>query len=204
MTVPPQPPCTRACHPWHDLPTFDPDSPGVFHAVIEIPKGSKVKYELDKRSGLLRVDRILYSSVVYPANYGFVPRTWCDDDDPLDVLVLNSEPVQSLSILRARPIALMHMEDDGRRDDKVLAVHVDDPAFADITSETQLPRHVQRQIRRFFEDYKALEQRVVIVEDLLSAEEARVALDQAVAGYAARFGCSGTGDEAPPPCTAGG
>lgn len=146
-------------HPWHDVPTrLDDDDPMTFAALIEISKGSKVKYELDKKTGLLRVDRILHSSVIYPANYGFVPRTYCDDGDPLDVLVLNSEPVQPLSMLRARAIGVMRMLDDGKEDDKLIAVHVDDPAFCDYQSHEQLPRHIEREIRRFF-------QRLVVLEE---------------------------------------
>ena len=104
-------------HPWHDV-DLGPDVPNEFTAVIEIPRGSKVKYELDKSAGLIRVDRILYSSVMYPANYGFMPRTLGDDDDPLDVLVLMQEPVQPLSLVRCRAIGLMRMVDNGDDDDK--------------------------------------------------------------------------------------
>jgi len=173
-------------NPWHDIETYVDEGQAVFHAVVEIPKGSKVKYELDKVTGLLRVDRILYSSVVYPANYGFVPRTYCDDGDPLDVLVLNSEPVQALSILRARSIGLMRMADDGKGDDKLIAVHVDDPAFADYTGHEQLPQHLERQIRRFFEDYKALEGKRVVVDEFLGAAQAREVLSSAVVLYKER------------------
>jgi inorganic pyrophosphatase len=170
-------------NPWHEISTYADETRTVFHAVIEIPKGSKVKYELDKLTGLLRVDRILYSSVVYPANYGFVPRTFCGDGDPLDVLVLNSEAVQGLSILRARAIGLMRMEDDGKEDDKLIAVHVDDPAFADYTEHEQLPSHLERQIRRFFEDYKSLEGKRVVVDEFLSASAAQSALSAAIDLY---------------------
>lgn len=173
-------------NPWHDIDVYADEARGLFHAVVEIPKGSKVKYELDKTTGLLRVDRILYSSVVYPANYGFVPRTYCDDGDPLDVLVLNSEPVQPLSILRARAIGLMRMEDEGKGDDKLIAVHVDDPAFADYTEHDQLPHHLEREIRRFFEDYKALEAKQVVVEEFFGAADARQVLSGAIALYAER------------------
>lgn len=175
-------------HPWHDVPTFPGDDPHTFVALIEISKGSKVKYELDKTTGLLRVDRILHSSVIYPANYGFVPRTYCDDGDPLDVLVLNSESVQPLSILHARAIGVMRMLDDGKEDDKLIAVHVDDPAFSEYQSHEQLPRHIEREIRRFFQDYKALENKRVQVEDFFGPKHAAEVLQAAVRLYQREFG----------------
>ncbi|HET6611609.1 MAG TPA: inorganic diphosphatase [Kofleriaceae bacterium] len=172
-------------HPWHDLPTRPPGSNAAsFHAVIEIPKGSKVKYELDKVYGVLRVDRILHSSVVYPANYGFIPRTFCDDGDPLDVLVLASEPVTPLAMVQARAIGGFRMLDAGAQDDKIIAVHLGDPAFCDYTELGELPRHIEREIRRFFQDYKVLEQKTVIVEETIAAEQARAVVDAAVALYA--------------------
>jgi inorganic pyrophosphatase len=159
-------------HPWHDSYVDDTIIADAFPVVIEIPKGSKNKYELDKETGLLRLDRVLYSSVHYPADYGFIPRTYCDDGDPLDALVLGQEPVYPLTIVEARAIGVMRMRDEKGIDDKIVAVSVHDPAFADYTDKDQLPPHVLRQVRRFFEDYKALEHKQVIVEDLLGPAEA--------------------------------
>ena len=159
-------------HPWHDTPIDDARIADAFPAVIEIPKGSTNKYELDKETGLLRLDRVLYSAVHYPADYGFVPQTFCDDGDPLDVLVLGQEPVYPLTIVEARAIGVMRMRDDKGIDDKIIAISVRDPAFADYTDHAQLPAHVLRQMRRFFEDYKVLERKQVVIEGLLGPAQA--------------------------------
>jgi inorganic pyrophosphatase len=170
-------------HPWHDSYVDDAIIADAFPVVIEIPKGSKNKYELDKETGLLRLDRVLYSSVHYPADYGFIPRTYCDDGDPLDALVLGQEPVYPLTIVEARAIGVMRMRDEKGIDDKIVAVSVHDPAFADYTDKDQLPGHVLRQVRRFFEEYKALEHKQVIVEDLLGPAEALRIIREALELY---------------------
>ncbi|MFK7930592.1 MAG: inorganic diphosphatase [Myxococcota bacterium] len=151
-------------HPWHDLPNDTHHAADSFNVVIEIPRGSKVKYELDKPTGMLRVDRVLYSAVHYPCNYGFLPRTYCEDNDPLDVLVLGSEPVFPLSILTARAIGVMHMKDEGERDDKIIAVQTTDPAMAVYRDIDELPVHLFREIKKFFETYKDLEGKSVEVD----------------------------------------
>jgi len=170
-------------HPWHDLPNNPDTAHESFNVVIEIPRGSKVKYELDKPTGLLRVDRVLYSAVVYPCNYGFIPRSYCDDGDPLDVLVLGHEPVQPLAILEARAIGVFHMLDEGKGDDKIIAVHVNDPAVASYTDIGQLPPHTMREIIRFFQDYKILERKQVEVEKPAGVEKANQTLQQSFAFY---------------------
>jgi inorganic pyrophosphatase len=170
-------------HPWHDTYVDDAQVATSFPAVIEIPKGSKNKYELDKETGLLRLDRALYSAVYYPADYGFIPRTYCDDGDPLDVLVLAQEPVYPLTIVEARAIGVMRMRDEKGGDDKIVAVSVHDPAYAEYSDKDQLPGHVLRQVRRFFEDYKTLEHKQVVVEDLLGPAEAVVIIREALELY---------------------
>jgi len=172
-----------SAHPWHDVPL--PDDPGEwFPAFIEIPMGSKVKYELDKTTGLLRVDRVLYSAVHYPANYGFVPRTFCEDQDPLDVLVLGQEAVAPQVIMRARAIGAMRMRDEKGRDDKIIAVHLDDPEYEDYHDINAMPPHRLRELQRFFLDYKVLEGKEVLMEGFLGPADAEAVLRDAIALYA--------------------
>lgn len=170
-------------HPWHDV-EIGEHAPAVVNAIIEIPKGSKAKYELDKKSGLIKMDRILFSSVQYPANYGFIPQTYCEDNDPLDILVLGQETAVPLCIMRAKPIGVMKMLDQGEADDKVIAVHADDPEFSHVESLEDLPPHRIKEIRRFFEDYKQLENKIVKVEKFFDRAEAARVIDSAQKLYA--------------------
>ena len=169
-------------HPWHDV-TPGECLPAQFTAVIEIPAGSKVKYEMDKDTGLLRLDRVLYSAVHYPANYGLIPQTYAEDDCPLDVLVLCQEAVAPLTLVRARAIGLMTMVDSGKPDHKILAVAVDDPEYSDLLEASQLPSHRLALLRRFFQDYKTLEGKIVEVDEFQSASAALPIIEQALDRY---------------------
>src|SRR5262245_64602681 len=140
-------------HPWHDCYIDEALITSAFPTVIDIPKGSTNKYELDKDTGLLRLDRALHSAVYYPADYGFIPRTFCDDGDPLDVLVLAQEPVYPLTIVDARAIAVMRMRDEKGIDDKIVAVSIRDPTYAELVDKDKLPSMVLRMVRRVLEDY---------------------------------------------------
>ena len=172
-------------HPLHDIAL--PDSMAdAFPVVIEIPRGSKAKYELDKATGLLMLDRVLYSSVHYPANYGFIPRTHAGDGDPLDVLVLMQEPVTPLTIIRVRAIGGFAMRDDKGVDDKIIAVAVDDPAFSHYRDVAEIPPHVALEIGRFFEDYKALENKLSVVDGLYGATRALEVVRAALSAYRAK------------------
>ncbi len=171
---------------WHDM---NPEqiTPTDFTAVIEIPKGSKCKYELDKEAGLLKLDRILYTSTHYPANYGFIPRTYADDGDPLDVLVLCSEPIYPMTLIRVYPIGVMRMIDSGKMDDKIIAVPFSDPTYLSVQSMQELPPHIFDEIVHFFSVYKQLENKQTAVESLLDREAAERIIEEALEGYKKLF-----------------
>jgi inorganic pyrophosphatase len=169
-------------HPVHDI-ELPADITEFVPALIEIPRGSHLKYEVDKPTGLLRLDRVLYSAVFYPANYGFIPRTHADDGDPLDILVLMQEPVEPLTIVRARAIGGLQMVDDKGGDDKIVAVCVDDPAVAHYTASSELPPHVLRELDRFFRDYKMLEGKRSEVGELYGRDEALAVIRRSREAY---------------------
>jgi inorganic pyrophosphatase len=169
-------------HPWHDV---SPGSnvPQEFNAVIEIPAGGSVKYELDKHSGLLKMDRVLYSAVYYPANYGFIPQSLAEDGDPLDVLVFCQEPVFPLTIMHARCVGLMSMIDTGKPDYKIIAVALDDPSFNSYQQVADMPPHRMSMLRRFFQDYKQLEGKNVEVGEFQPAEVGYPIIEAALMAY---------------------
>ena len=173
-------------NPWHDVSAGD-NTPSEVTGIIEIPKGSRAKYELDKDSGLLILDRVLYSAVYYPHNYGFIPQTYCDDNDPLDILVLSQVDIQPLCLVNAKVIGVMRMIDNGEADDKIIAVANGDMSVMHINDISELPSHLLREVRNFFETYKRLESKEVVVEDFQSKEVALEIIEQSFKDYDAKF-----------------
>ncbi len=171
---------------WHDI------SPKRINAedficVVEISKGSKEKYELDKETGLLMLDRILYTSTHYPANYGFIPRTYGDDNDPLDVLLLCSEKIRPLTLVRAYPIGVISMIDNGRNDEKIIAIPFNDPNYNMYTDISELPPHVFSEMKHFFTVYKNLEGKDTAVNESGNKTEAMKVINTAIDNYITRF-----------------
>ena len=158
-------------NPLHDV-DLGQEFPRLTPAIVEVPKGSKIKYEIDKQTGLIRVDRVLFSAVHYPANYGFIPQTLCEDGDALDILVLGLESVVPLAIMNAKPIGVMKMRDQAGEDDKIISVHANDPEYANYSSMHELPPHRLTEIQRFFEDYKVLERKTVKIKSFGDQKEA--------------------------------
>lgn len=169
-------------NPWHCV-SPGKNTPEIVNGIIEIPKGTRAKYELDKESGLLILDRVLYSSVYYPANYGFIPRTYCDDRDPLDILVLAQIEIVPLCIVPAKIIGVMRMLDNGEADDKIIAVSAGDPSINHVNDISELPQHFITELRNFFEEYKKLENKTVVVEEFFDKYTAMEIINSALNLY---------------------
>lgn len=171
---------------WHDI-SPKRISAEDFICVVEISKGSKKKYELDKETGFIMLDRILYTSTHYPANYGFIPRTYGDDMDPLDVLLLCSEPLEPLCLVRAYPIGVISMIDNGRNDEKIIAIPYNDPTYNHYTNIDQLPNHVFEEMRHFFSVYKNLENKTTAVNEVSGRDVAISVIKNAIDSYIENF-----------------
>lgn len=171
---------------WHDI-SPKRVTPRDFVCVIEISKGSKKKYELDKETGLLILDRILYTSTHYPANYGFIPHTLGDDNDPLDVLLICAEPLEPMTLVRAYPVGVISMIDNGRHDEKIIAIPFKDPNYNIYTDIDQLPVHIFDEMRHFFSVYKNLENKTTAVKEVSGCEEAVNVVTEAINNYIETF-----------------
>jgi len=174
-------------HPWHGVP-YGKNAPRVVNAIIEIPQGSRAKYEIDKESGLLKLDRVIYSSFYYPVNYGFIPQTYGDDKDPLDILVISSLPVTPLCLMEAKVMGVMQMIDSGDADDKIIAVAAKDPGVNHYNNIEELPKHFFDELRHFFEEYKKLENKTVKVEEIGDKTTALKVIENAIEAYRKGFG----------------
>ena len=171
---------------WHDI-SEKRITAKKFEAFIEIPKGSKVKYELDKETGLLRMDRVLYTSTVYPASYGFIPRTYADDEDPLDVLVLCGESISPATLVTCYPIGVIKMVDGGSLDEKIIAIPYGDPTYNGYYDIQELPKHVFDEMMHFFEVYKSLEHKLTTVKEICHRDEAMEIIVKCIAAYEEKF-----------------
>lgn len=171
---------------WHDI-EEERITPTDFVSVIEISKKSNMKYELDKTTGMLMLDRVLFTATYYPMNYGFIPRTYGDDNDPLDVLILCSEPIQPMTLVRCYPIGVMYMEDGGMGDEKIIAIPFGDPTYMDYTDVQELPKHIFDELRHFFSVYKELEKKKTDVKQIGGAEEAISVIQNAIENYKTKF-----------------
>ncbi|MFT3947151.1 MAG: inorganic diphosphatase [Agriterribacter sp.] len=174
-------------HPWHGVEPGE-NAPRIVNAVIEIPQGSRQKYEIDKPSGLLKLDRVIYSSFYYPTNYGFIPQTYGDDKDPLDILVISSLSIQPLCLVQAKVIGVMQMIDSGDADDKIIAVANNDPGVNYINNIEEMPKHFFSELRQFFEEYKKLENKTVSVNEFQDKATALKIVEEAVISYKQNFG----------------
>src|SRR5688572_25986635 len=173
-------------HPWHGA-DYGKQSPVIVYALIEIPEGSRTKYEIDKPTGLLKLDRVIYSSFHYPVNYGFIPKTLGEDGDPLDILVLCSESIQPLCLVEALVIGNMQMTDNGETDDKIIAVAAKDPGVNHLKNVKELPAHFFSVLKNYFEQYKVLENKKVQIDEFQDKETAYTVIQSAIELYKTRF-----------------
>jgi len=169
-------------NPWHKV-SVGEEAPEIVNGIIEIPKNTRAKYELDKESGMLKLDRVLYSSMYYPANYGFIPQTYCDDNDPLDILILSQIDVVPMCMVEAKVIGVMRMLDGDELDDKIIAVAENDMSVEHINDISELPKHFFAELQNFFEDYKKLENKTVVVDDFQNAKVAKEIVLQSITDY---------------------
>ncbi len=169
-------------HPWHETSTGK-NPPELVNAIIEIPRGSRAKYEIDKESGLIKLDRVIYASMYYPLNYGFIPQTMGDDRDPLDIVVLTQVSVVPLCLIPSKVIGVMQMVDRGEADDKIIAVAQDDPSVSHINDVKDLPTHLRAELKHFFENYKTLENKKVVVDEFLSKDKAFEVISTSIRFY---------------------
>jgi inorganic pyrophosphatase len=173
-------------HPWHEVSTGE-NPPYNVNAIIEIPRGSRAKYEIDKASGLIKLDRVIYASMYYPLNYGFIPQTLGDDHDPLDIVVLTQVTVVPRCLISAKVIGVMQMIDHGEADDKIIAVAQTDQSVSHISDVADLPQHLVEELRHFFENYKTLEKKKVVVDEFKPREEAYRIIDKGIRLYNEMF-----------------
>lgn len=173
-------------NPWHKVAVGE-DAPDVVNGIIEIPQNTRAKYELDKETGLLKMDRVIYSSMYYPHNYGFIPQTYCDDHDPLDILVLSQISIVPMCLVEAKVIGVMQMLDGGEKDDKIIAVANNDMSVKHYNDISELPKHFIKELRNFFEDYKKLENKTVEVEEFQNAETAKAIILKSIEDYKNKF-----------------
>jgi inorganic pyrophosphatase len=173
-------------HPWHETSTGK-EPPNLVNAIIEIPRGSRAKYEVDKTSGLIKLDRVIFASMYYPLNYGFIPQTMGEDHDPLDIVVLTQVSVVPLCLIPSKVIGVMQMVDRGEADDKIIAVAEQDPSVSHINDVKDLPEYLRAELKHFFENYKTLENKKVVVDEFLSKESAHQIIEASIRLYTSEF-----------------
>ena len=173
-------------HPWHEV-AAGKNPPAFVNGIIEIPRGSRAKYEIDKESGLIKLDRVIYASMYYPLNYGFIPRTLGEDGDPLDIVVLTQVSVVPLCLIPSKVIGVMQMIDRGENDEKIIAVAEQDPSVSHISDVNDLPPYLLSELRHFFENYKTLENKKVVINEFLPKEQAYKVIEDSMKSFRARF-----------------